>query len=574
VGGYIASAKKKRELGPGADASIGVPPAAGPAVGAPTPAPAADPRFDGIGRPALPVLTVPLEKIEPDPDQHRKSFPPGPIAELAVSLAAHGQLTPVLAYWRAASGKYRLVFGERRYRGAVLAGLPALDMRVLPAEPTPGQVTLWQLEENEQREDVPPLERAQSYAQTMRANGWTQAEFVRRTGYAQSRVAKLLALLTLAPAVRALVGDGSLDWSLAYHLRKLGGPAEQAELAEQAVAGGWSGRQVEEAVARRLAGDAAPAPLPGQATLPLAEDRPAPSLFPGNGRGPEAGAGEGSPGPSLPVAPIARDSPGMDGVARPEAAPGPFLPPAWHRPADFAVTLDDGSEVLVEYDGEPRGTCGGTFTFRGPLNEAGGCEHIPNSWQIRPGTEPREHAEAYAASQAEGFARRREDRAARAKYEATEAALAARHDLGEIAGWDGPDPWFGRDGANYVYRAGDGEGGERGTIHLDVYGPDWGWDRAIGLVEEALLGLRFRRELSRVRPLGARPGDRVECLGASDLFAGRVGEVLAEPGRLITVRFPGDSGLDECEVGLRGEELRRVPWPIEGAVDAGEGGGS
>ena len=68
------------------------------------------------------VTTLPLQKIEPNPKQPRRTFDPEALQSLADSIAEHGVVQP-LAVRDAGNGYYQIIAGERRWRAARLAGL-------------------------------------------------------------------------------------------------------------------------------------------------------------------------------------------------------------------------------------------------------------------------------------------------------------------------------------------------------------------------------------------------------------------------------------------------------------------
>ena len=75
------------------------------------------------------ALSIDLARLAPDPDQPRKEFEPEALADLAASLKARGQLQPIRVRWDEPSARWVIIAGERRYRAALLAGLPVADVR-------------------------------------------------------------------------------------------------------------------------------------------------------------------------------------------------------------------------------------------------------------------------------------------------------------------------------------------------------------------------------------------------------------------------------------------------------------
>ncbi|HEY5888330.1 MAG TPA: ParB/RepB/Spo0J family partition protein, partial [Acidimicrobiales bacterium] len=116
--------------------------------------------------------------------------------------------------------------------------------------------------ENLHRQDLNALEEAAAYQQLIDDFGFTQQQLAQRVGKSRPSVANTLRLLNLPPAIQGLLIDGRLAAAHARALLGVEDRVEQQRLAEQAVAEGWSVRQVEQAVK-----EGAPAP-------PKARDRP------------------------------------------------------------------------------------------------------------------------------------------------------------------------------------------------------------------------------------------------------------------------------------------------------------
>lgn len=528
---------------------------------------AVDPRWAGVAKSDLKILDIPLEAIEPDPRQHRKTFSRESIAEMAASLKARGQLSPLFVFWHEEAKKYRIIFGERRFRGAREAGFDSLNCQVLDREPTLGQVAAWQVVENEQREDLAPMEQARSYAETMERNGWTQAQFCKETGLAQSKVAKRLALLKLDVVVQGFVERGYIDQSVAYELRHLE-PAQQVEVADLAHAGEWTGVQVKAAVDRRLGGYKGP--LDGQASLPIAADPPPAQAAPV--AGPEAPETETPYSGGMDSAPDEVLDDEHDETpsapARPAPQPARRLADEWGDSREFVVTLDDGAPVEVEYDdggesGRP------TLTFRGPINAEGGLEHNPTHWQVTPGQSLLDYAEAFARREMDATRRRAQAEQDRRRRDAERAERTARGDYGAAAGCSSPTPWYGGEGEDYEYFEGDSEDEEASWIEMHLKGR--GYDEAIAVAERFAQALRFRRALARIQPTGALPGDLVEVIDEASEYAGVTGTIQPEALDGVRVTFSvGRVGVVSENRDFRGDELRRI-GPLAGA---GEGGGA
>ncbi len=188
---------------------------------------------------------LPLDAIEPNPQQPRKSFGSDQSAELAQSIREHGILQPLLVR-QLSGGRYQLVAGERRWRAAELAGLERVPVVVVDV-PDRDMLTL-ALVENLQREDLNPIDQAVAFQYLIDA-GLTQAQVAERIGKSRSSVANSVRLLQLPEDLRAEVAAGRLGEGHARAL--LGAPPElRVQLAGDAIAQQLTVREIEEAVRR------------------------------------------------------------------------------------------------------------------------------------------------------------------------------------------------------------------------------------------------------------------------------------------------------------------------------------
>lgn len=98
--------------------------------------------------------------LDEDPGQPRQEFDPDVLTQLTQSVADQGVTVP-LEVLPQPNGRYRIVFGARRTRAALAAGLDVVPCIVSPAH-SPLDIRRRQLLENVQRVDLNPLEQAQS----------------------------------------------------------------------------------------------------------------------------------------------------------------------------------------------------------------------------------------------------------------------------------------------------------------------------------------------------------------------------------------------------------------------------
>ena len=195
---------------------------------------------------------VPLTAIAVNPYQPRRSFEAEALDELAESIRQHGILQPLTV--RPRDGGYELIAGERRLQAARKAGMT--EVPVVVRECSDREMLELALVENLQRENLNPMEAAQSYHQLMTTFGLSQGEVADRVGKSRPAVANTLRLLHLPAPMQQAVAQGAISEGHARALLSVEHPQRQQELFRQAVADGLSVRALE-ALAARPPGKAA-----------------------------------------------------------------------------------------------------------------------------------------------------------------------------------------------------------------------------------------------------------------------------------------------------------------------------
>ena len=200
------------------------------------------------------AVRLPLQKIEPNPLQPRKTFDPDELDSLAESIRMHGIIQP-LTVRKLPSGFYQIIAGERRWRAARLAGLYEVPVVVIEADDKKAMELA--LIENLQRSDLNPIEEALGYQELMGTYEMTQEQAAARVGKSRPAVANALRLLSLSPSVLELVRAGSLSAGHARALLPVKDESQQFSIAQKVMALGLSVRQTE-ALCKRLCKQAQP----------------------------------------------------------------------------------------------------------------------------------------------------------------------------------------------------------------------------------------------------------------------------------------------------------------------------
>lgn len=194
---------------------------------------------------------LPLDSITPNPYQARTVWNEEDLAELSESIRANGVIQPVVV--RPFQGRYQIIAGERRFRAA-----QAVSLKTIPAlvrDVTEEQLFEWSLVENIHRRDLNAIERAKAYRRYLNAFSLTQAEAATRLGEDRSVIANHMRLLDLPEDLREMLVDGRL--SMGHARAILGLPTDELrrKLANRAMAGRLSVRDVERLVRKQLRGD-------------------------------------------------------------------------------------------------------------------------------------------------------------------------------------------------------------------------------------------------------------------------------------------------------------------------------
>lgn len=193
---------------------------------------------------------VNIDDISPNPYQPRTVWDQQELADLAESIKANGIIQPIIV--RSAGSKYELIAGERRLRAAQLASLTRIP--ALVREASDEQMLELSLIENIHRANLNPIERAKAYQNYLNAFSLTQAEAAERLGENRSVIANYLRLLDLPDEVKQMLAEGQLTMGHARAMLALPTDELRRKLANRAMAGRLSVREVERLVRKYLVG--------------------------------------------------------------------------------------------------------------------------------------------------------------------------------------------------------------------------------------------------------------------------------------------------------------------------------
>jgi ParB family chromosome partitioning protein len=207
---------------------------------------------DGGAAPAGVQSQVPVEVIEHNPYQPRKTFDDDELASLSASIRIHGVLQPLVV--RQVGERYQLIAGERRLRAARQAGLSAVPVTVVDFNDQ--QVLEAALVENIQRSDLNPIEKAQGFKDYLTRYEMTHEQLAARLGLGRATITNLVALLELPAELQDSVRVGQLTTGHAKVLKGVNDPARQIALGKEIIARGLSVHATEAFVKQQASGAA------------------------------------------------------------------------------------------------------------------------------------------------------------------------------------------------------------------------------------------------------------------------------------------------------------------------------
>jgi len=151
---------------------------------------------------------IEISRIKLDPEQPRKSLNQKRLNELAESIKKHGLLQPISVEYIEQEDCFKIINGERRYKAAKLSGLQELPCIIKYIDKHARLIH--QLIENIQRQDLPPLEEAESIQtlinkKRMDNPNYSQREASRELGLPKSYVNEMLSLLKLPQDIKESV---------------------------------------------------------------------------------------------------------------------------------------------------------------------------------------------------------------------------------------------------------------------------------------------------------------------------------------------------------------------------------
>lgn len=187
---------------------------------------------------------LPVDRIQPDPNQPRKTFSEESIKGLATSIQEKGLLQPIAV--RKTEDGFILVAGERRWRAHLKAEIPKIWAVIVNVN-DPNEAFEISLVENLQREDLDPLEEAAGIAELMKRQGYKQRQVGKIIGRSESQISKLIKLNKLPQGVKEKLATSQVSRDQLFQIAAQETPEAMLKLHDRIVKMGLNVRETRQA---------------------------------------------------------------------------------------------------------------------------------------------------------------------------------------------------------------------------------------------------------------------------------------------------------------------------------------
>jgi len=191
------------------------------------------------------IFWIETGKINPNPFQPRKEFDEARLKDLAESIRQYGVLQPIVVTRKEVQKEdggivveYELISGERRLRAAKIAGLNEVPVLLRSAKDL--EKLELSLIENIQRQDLNPIEKAESYKKLTEEFGLTHDEAAKRLGISRAQFSNFLRLLNLPDNVQKGLAENKISLGQAKVLLEVKDDNKREQIYRQAAATGMT----------------------------------------------------------------------------------------------------------------------------------------------------------------------------------------------------------------------------------------------------------------------------------------------------------------------------------------------
>ncbi|EAJ8157236.1 ParB/RepB/Spo0J family partition protein [Campylobacter jejuni] len=150
---------------------------------------------------------IEIDQISPNPFQPRKNFDQEALDELANSIKEFGLIQPIIVFKK--NNKFILIAGERRLRAVKALGKK--EILAFIANIDENKLRELALIENIQRENLNPIELANSYKDLMQVHKITQENLAELIHKSRTQITNTLRLLNLDIRTQELIASGKIS---------------------------------------------------------------------------------------------------------------------------------------------------------------------------------------------------------------------------------------------------------------------------------------------------------------------------------------------------------------------------
>lgn len=150
---------------------------------------------------------IEIDQISPNPFQPRKNFDQEALDELANSIKEFGLIQPIIVFKK--NNKFILIAGERRLRA--VKALEKKEILAFIADIDENKLRELALIENIQRENLNPIELANSYKDLMQVHKITQENLAELIHKSRTQITNTLRLLNLDIRTQELIASGKIS---------------------------------------------------------------------------------------------------------------------------------------------------------------------------------------------------------------------------------------------------------------------------------------------------------------------------------------------------------------------------
>ena len=194
------------------------------------------------------VLQIPLDQVQPNPEQPRKNFSRLEMEELINSIKEYGIIQPLILT-RLDNREYQIVAGERRWRAAKF-----LEFKTIPAlvrSIKENEKLAISLLENIQRKDLNPMEKAKGYQRMIEEFDLTQEQVAKKMGKARASIANTLRILNLPEEIKKAIEEEKIGEGHAKALLSAENEEKQKILLKRIIGLGLTVKETENLLTRK-----------------------------------------------------------------------------------------------------------------------------------------------------------------------------------------------------------------------------------------------------------------------------------------------------------------------------------